>query len=314
MRKIKARLGIGLAGTVTALALLAPGAQAATQFGSTCAANSGEEAFSIWSAAHAPGDPLPVTAPISGVITSWTFNGSGLGLEPGTLSQAMQVFRTVGPGVTQVVGESPLAILSGGVDTFPTRVPVQAGDFVGNTGDVATFYCSTGNPADAVGYFKEVAKTPFAGQSFIEPNYKAAVSAKIEPDGDKDGFGDETQDLCPQSALFQAACPVVTLDSFAVTGAKSVTVYVIGSLATKVKMSGSVKLGKGSKAKLGPLTKSVAPGAIAKFKLKFPGPLKEKLKELGPGEKLTVKLTASATNLAGAPTVKKLSVKLKGQG
>jgi hypothetical protein len=33
------------------------------------------------------------------------------------------------------------------------------------------------------------------------------VSAVVESDADGDGYGDVTQDLCPQSATTQAACP-----------------------------------------------------------------------------------------------------------
>jgi hypothetical protein len=34
------------------------------------------------------------------------------------------------------------------------------------------------------------------------------LNADIEPDADADGFGDETQDLCPTDASTQGACPV----------------------------------------------------------------------------------------------------------
>jgi hypothetical protein len=33
------------------------------------------------------------------------------------------------------------------------------------------------------------------------------ISAVVEPDVDHDGFGDVSQDACPESALAQAACP-----------------------------------------------------------------------------------------------------------
>jgi hypothetical protein len=38
------------------------------------------------------------------------------------------------------------------------------------------------------------------------PAYQFDVSAKLEPDADHDGFGDETQDQCPASAATQGAC------------------------------------------------------------------------------------------------------------
>jgi len=79
-------------------------------------------------------------------------------------------------------------------------------------------------------------------------------------------------------------------------------------------VSGTVKLGKGASAKLSAKAKVVNPGKLGKFTLQFPAALKEKLKEMEPGQKLSLKITAKATNLAGAASTDKLSVKLKGQG
>ena len=39
---------------------------------------------------------------------------------------------------------------------------------------------------------------------------RANIAAVLEPDADLDGFGDASQDLCPQSAATQAACPPPT--------------------------------------------------------------------------------------------------------
>ena len=33
------------------------------------------------------------------------------------------------------------------------------------------------------------------------------MNADVEPDADRDGFGDETQDACPSNPFTQAACP-----------------------------------------------------------------------------------------------------------
>jgi hypothetical protein len=37
------------------------------------------------------------------------------------------------------------------------------------------------------------------------------ANADIEPDADRDGFGDETQDACPINAATQGACPAVPI-------------------------------------------------------------------------------------------------------
>jgi hypothetical protein len=46
-------------------------ASAATEFGSECAAEEGAP-FNLVSLARGAGSPLPVAAPVSGVITQWT--------------------------------------------------------------------------------------------------------------------------------------------------------------------------------------------------------------------------------------------------
>jgi hypothetical protein len=38
-------------------------------------------------------------------------------------------------------------------------------------------------------------------------NYRPNISAVLEPDADNDGYGDVSQDACPQSAQTQVACP-----------------------------------------------------------------------------------------------------------
>jgi hypothetical protein len=53
--------------------------------------------------------------------------------------------------------------------------------------------------------------TPGSSQAFSSGTFDMArvdVSAKVEPDVDGDGFGDETQDLCPSQAGTQGACIV----------------------------------------------------------------------------------------------------------
>ena len=77
---------------------------------------------------------------------------------------------------------------------------------------------------------------------------------------------------------------------------------------------GWVKLGKGKQAKLSAPAKTLTPGPIARFKLKFPAKLKNRLKELEPKQSLQLKIAAQATNVAGTVSADNLKVKLKGQG
>lgn len=117
-----------------------------------------------------------------------------------------------------------------GADVFPTRIPVQAGDHLGLFGDssVNTLFCAetaeVENPGNSIG---EITGNPGPGSTATLSTTKTKelvpAVAVIEPDVDGDGFGDETQDGCPQSASFQGACPTITLDSAAVVGKTKAT-------------------------------------------------------------------------------------------
>jgi hypothetical protein len=252
------------------------------------------------------------------VITSWTFR-TNLSLPPSTLSQALKVFRSTGaPTQYQVIGESAASLISTGTNTFNTRIPVQAGDFLGASGTysgtVFTFYCITGNPADRYAFFLgsptqgSTVNSIAEGEGVLSP-----VTAKVEPDADGDGFGDETQDKCPQSASLQTPCPVAALSVSSVVRKGFVRVLVTSTTQASVKVAGTVKLGKGKKAKLSGSTQVVVPGTIAKFTLIFPAGLKSKLKELSHKQSLQLVLKATAPNVAAGPTVRTLKVKVKGQ-
>ena len=80
-----------------------------------------------------------------------------------------------------------------------------------------------------------------------------------------------------------------------------------------VTVKGVVKLGKGKKAKLNGGTKTLTPGVLGKFTLKFSKKVKAKLAGLSSKHSLTLKATVTGTNVAGQVTKKTLKVKLKGQ-
>jgi hypothetical protein len=183
---------------------------------------------------------------------------------------------------------------------------------------VATLYCQGTTESDVLYYFEgnlQVGSTaPFASDF----PYLVPVTALIEPDADGDGYGDETQDKCPQAASVQAECPVIVLDSFALAKKSSIVVLVAASESGSVTVSGTAQLPKSSKAassakaKLKKVKKNVTAGKIASFTLKFPGSLKAALRSLPRGKSITVKLQASATNVTGQVSKDKAKVKLQG--
>jgi hypothetical protein len=304
-----------LAAALLALAAFgSTSASAATEVGTSCTAETGTTGATL--ASLATGGPLPAAVPGAGVITRWTFR-NGLALPPG-FNQALKVFRSTGaPTQYQVIGESASSPVSIGANTFNTRIPVKAGDFLGASGTyegtVYTFFCITANPADHYAFFIGSPTVGPVTSAAEAEGLQAPVSAIVEPDADSDGFGDETQDQCPQSAALQTACPVAALSVSPVVRKTFARILVTSSVQTPVTVAGTVKLGKGKTAKLSGGSQVVVPGTIAKFTLIFPAGLKAKLKELSRKQSLKLALTATAANIVGAPTVSTLKAKVKGQ-
>jgi len=301
---------------LAAIGLASPAA-AAVQFGSNCTGIEGEPGFTVLDLAHSSGEPLPVTAPIGGVITQGKTTYEEV-VPPRPISVTLQVYRPAGANQFTLVGQAPSTPVSPGANAFATRVPVQAGDHLGfsvqSSGEAVGLFCRTFDSGDLVAYTED--PPPLGGSATFgtADEFRAPLAAVIEPDADNDGYGDESQDGCPQSAAFQTACPLVVLDSSAKAGKKAVTVSIAASTEGSVAVKGVARLGKGKKATLKAKAKTVFPGKLASFKLNFSAKLIKRLKELEPSKKLTLKVTASATNVAGQVSKDKLKVKLKGQG
>jgi hypothetical protein len=319
---MKKRLSVALAAAVAATALVAANsASAATVFGSGCTANQITDG-AIWiSTGHAPTNTLPVTAPISGVITEWTVNtniaveseGKLVGEFPRVLQQRLLVLRAEGE-LFKVVGEAaggPLNLK--GSNTYNARVPVQAGDYLGIAGNPFTAWCETKEPGDT--YAAATGGTPVGSVFRVERSsgLQVPITARIEPDADGDGYGDETQDQCPQSAAYQTPCPVVTVSSLSLTHPKAVTVYISSSLSAPITVTGVVKLGKGKTATLTAPGQTVAPGTLGRFNLALTKPVLKTLQALTTQKALTMTVSASATNVTGSPSTATSKVKLRGQ-
>jgi hypothetical protein len=300
----------------------ASAASGATEFGDPCVADSGGPpgAFTLFQLS-APLSPFPSSAPSSGVVTKWKvslFSPGGESIPP-VISQTLKVIRlnTTAKTATTIAEETKL--VGSGSNSFDTRIPLQAGDRLGLFGaggeaEVGTLYCKSLNPGDVFGVIEGAA--PQGSASPYEESAGEArvpVVAVLEPDVDNDGYGDETQDKCTQSAALQTPCPSIALSASSIVKKGLVTVLVTTTSQAPVTVVGTAKLGKGKSATLKGGTQVVAPGAIARFTLLFTKKLKSKLKELSTKQRLTLTLTATATNVAGQPSSKTLKVKLKGQ-
>ena len=202
---------IGLFGAitgVTALLFAAPGtASAATTLGETFVPPNAFTQTSIGLQAQSPGNSY--AAPSPGVITSWSFQAS-FGAVPQGLK--LKVGRPAGGASFTIVGESaPKDPVSSQLNTYTdVSIPVQTGDVIGLYPGDAVFEAHFFRLVDASAGFGAAVHVgdlaPNNTDTFDPYSAQVDVSAKLEPDVDHDGFGDETQDKCSTNASTQAAC------------------------------------------------------------------------------------------------------------
>jgi hypothetical protein len=178
-----------------------------------------------------PGTPSYATP--HGVLTSWRFHSSA---DPAAGSVRLKIFRYTGTGlVFEVLAESSLKPLA--PDTsydFKERIPVNQGDLLGLTaaGDAEVGITVPGTPQNQLAQFGggDIPPGQTGTATIAWPDLRPSVAATVESDADADGFGDETQDGCPQQTDTHAACST-SFTVAAAPGKKSVglTVNVPGS-------------------------------------------------------------------------------------
>lgn len=159
---------------------------------------------------------MQYAVPFSGVLTSWSYLAAG---SPGQL--ALLVVKLIGeehtalPGypynkaTVQKVGESASVMPSANLlNTFPTRIPVQAGHLIGLKSSSKGQCYAEHRPEYEMAFGSTSGLGSTVNFSVKEDNeMQLDVLARLEPDADGDGFGDETQDQCPTSASTQGPCP-----------------------------------------------------------------------------------------------------------
>jgi hypothetical protein len=320
---------------VLALALVAaPGASAATEVGDECAGDEATGTFTIVPEARAAGGRLPLTAPTGGVVTAWKVSSA----LPEAVTQWMAAFRSTGKaGTFQIVGQSEEETTNQGLNVYSTRIPVQAGDRFGliGVGDKSPLFCATGNSGDhtwSLPYSVGPGSTHTfaAGTQVLVP-----LVAVIEPDRDSDGYGDETQDKCPQSAAYQGPCPTISLDSFPIVLKRSVLVLVSASETSSVQVFGQVgwrprhkggalaskgahkpgdHVSTGVIVGLSGGSTTVKPGEATPFNVTLPKSVLRHLSQISPKQVVKGTITARTTDLAGRTAEHTITIRLHGRG
>jgi Ca2+-binding RTX toxin-like protein len=140
-------------------------------------------------------------APSNGVVVRWRVRDS-------SGSMKLRVVRPAAGGQGTGAGTSAtVTVTPGAVATFDTRLPITAGDNIGVEllGQAILGVRDVGGAREAV-WLPPLQDGQTRSPDEVNDNVENLYNADIEPDADGDGFGDETQDLCPKQAGTQGLC------------------------------------------------------------------------------------------------------------
>jgi hypothetical protein len=146
-----------------------------------------------------------VAAPFDGVVVRYRIRAQG--------ASRLYVLRYVGDDtvVRQASGPTLPVSAPAALTAFPVRIPIAEGDHLGAwvAGQTTIFGREVaGADLDIFSPAPDLltpTAPPEAGQR--DQQGEVAFNADVEPDADHDGYGDETQDLCPTDGGTHVACP-----------------------------------------------------------------------------------------------------------
>jgi hypothetical protein len=147
------------------------------------------------------------TAGFDGVLTSYTYVANGVAGQV----RAVVFADTATTTTKAVIGKSAKQTITvSTTNTFPIRVPIKTGQHLGLALTENLMACATaGVTGDLLGAhapFDPDVDTTLSYEAGFNHGLRPNIAAVLEPDVDGDGFGDVSQDLCPQSKLLQTAC------------------------------------------------------------------------------------------------------------
>ncbi len=141
------------------------------------------------------------TAPARGVITQWrakVLAAAGGSVRLRVLRGHTSVYRGMAVSFPGVSVERTYS--------FGERVSVRAGDRIGidQVSDVGLSNLAAGGSSDA--WFDPILGFTETRAPSSRIAAQLLINADLEPDADRDGYGDQTQDRCPRDASTQRAC------------------------------------------------------------------------------------------------------------
>ncbi|OJU85855.1 MAG: hypothetical protein BGO11_17750 [Solirubrobacterales bacterium 70-9] len=295
----------------------ATGATKGGEFGDTCAATqSGAPFGAVFERSHT-GSPLPLAAPVSGVLTKWTAYMPALFPAEGVPPFTVRLVRVLGSGEVEVTAKAALESMKPGKNEFETRLPIEAGEYLAfGSNEGGAIVCPPPSEEEeergihaASGGIEMPLPQPGGKASFAASEVRVPVSGVIEPDVDGDGYGDLTQDGCPQGAEYHGACPVLHFAPGYTVGNGSVQVQVKSSLGARVAVTG-VLPGLGTS--LG-TRKTIAAGKLTTFNLAIPPALGAQLRKLDSHKSLRVPLVARVNRVTGNVSTDRMTVRIPGR-
>jgi hypothetical protein len=140
------------------------------------------------------------TAPFDGVIVRWRVKTGSAGA-----NMALRTLRSAGTGSYAGVGATDTQnAAQAGTFTFPARLAVTAGDIIGLDDGGGTKIAAGSTTTDVFAFGTKLGA--FAQIPSKQASRELLVNADIEHDADGDGYGDETQDLCPGDPTRHTTC------------------------------------------------------------------------------------------------------------
>jgi hypothetical protein len=171
--------------------------------GDTARSRCGDDPYPVPCAGVQQAIPGRLTqAPYDGVIVRWRVRGAGtFAVFPATYGADDTIIRFPGSSVERVASADVVA-------EFPTRLPILAGQHVGIwLGDHSALAWREATGADWDVWRPD---PPIGAASLAstlrDGAFEAGFSVDVEPDMDRDGFGEPTQDLCGSDASTQGPC------------------------------------------------------------------------------------------------------------
>jgi hypothetical protein len=212
------RLPTALAVAATTLLALPASGVAAETFGSQltsspnygACADAGLTAPCTWVSHNHPtttGDPYTAGAPNDGVITKFRIRALGPGASV-TFRVANIALAPPDSAQAAAVGTGPTVTIAGlgEIEEFSGRLPVNKGNHLAIDTTSAQAIYETGGDEFTYGFGPSLVDGA-AQRTSANAHGQLLVAATVEPDADKDGFGDETQDRCLGQVDANGGCP-----------------------------------------------------------------------------------------------------------